>query len=320
MTPLSSSRTSNETSRSASRRSRRPRKRWTKSPARSSPSRSCSVRGLHSHGVHQRVDRPVLQAVRDHHRHLDGHLRIQLAHTVARAGRGSASGSQSSEGRCLTDHGSNVSAGSLARSIAPSPGRATSTALPWAACCARASSRSSSTRASFISPAGVSRRFHPASCPRRTSNTSSPSLSSPDGASLDRTDAVMRQDGRDRHETSRCGKRRAIPRPQHQRIQRRAERWHRFLLLEGFRPTQNAGPERPRDRAGVERRVQRHHRSLRAYRHAAVREHRCHRRIQALRRGPRRARLRRALPEHPRARGPPPTRTPISPASSRSSR
>ena len=34
--------------------------------------------------LHQRADRPVLQAVRDHHRDLDRHLGVQLAHPVAR--------------------------------------------------------------------------------------------------------------------------------------------------------------------------------------------------------------------------------------------
>ena len=48
------------------------------------------VRGVRADGVHQRTDRPVLQAVRDHHRHLDGHFRVQFADAFAGAVRGAA--------------------------------------------------------------------------------------------------------------------------------------------------------------------------------------------------------------------------------------
>jgi multidrug efflux pump subunit AcrB len=45
------------------------------------------VRGVRAAGLHQRPHRPVLQAVRGHHRHLHGDLGHQLADAVAGAGR-----------------------------------------------------------------------------------------------------------------------------------------------------------------------------------------------------------------------------------------
>ena len=49
--------------------------------------RAGALRGVRSDRVHQRADRPILQTVRDHHRHLDRHLRVQFADTFAGAVR-----------------------------------------------------------------------------------------------------------------------------------------------------------------------------------------------------------------------------------------
>ena len=56
--------------------------------------RAGALRGVHSDRVHQRVDRPILQTVRDHHRDLDGDFRVQFAHAFTRALRRFAQGPQ----------------------------------------------------------------------------------------------------------------------------------------------------------------------------------------------------------------------------------
>ena len=48
--------------------------------------RAGAVRGVHADGVHQRAHRPVLPAVRAHHRDLDGDLGVQLADAQPGAG------------------------------------------------------------------------------------------------------------------------------------------------------------------------------------------------------------------------------------------
>ncbi len=48
--------------------------------------------------LHQRPHRPVLQAVRDHHRDLDRDLGVQFAHALARAGRAAAARPRRAEG------------------------------------------------------------------------------------------------------------------------------------------------------------------------------------------------------------------------------
>ena len=49
-----------------------------------------ALRGVRADGVHQRPDRPVLQTIRNHHRHFHGHFRVQLADAFPGVVRGLA--------------------------------------------------------------------------------------------------------------------------------------------------------------------------------------------------------------------------------------
>ena len=67
--------------------------------------RAGAGRGVRAARLHQRPDRPVLQAVRADHRDLDGDLGDQLADAVAGAGRAAAQGARRAEGRADARHG-----------------------------------------------------------------------------------------------------------------------------------------------------------------------------------------------------------------------
>ncbi len=57
-----------------------------------------AVRGVHPGGLRRRPHRPVLQAVRAHHRDLDGDLGVQLADALARPRRAAAEAARREEG------------------------------------------------------------------------------------------------------------------------------------------------------------------------------------------------------------------------------
>ena len=85
-------------------------------------------RGVRAAGLHQRPDRPVLQAVRAHDRDLDGDLGGQLADAVAGARSPAAQGSRRAEGQAHPDASNRASAGSSAASTVLSPAHPTTTA------------------------------------------------------------------------------------------------------------------------------------------------------------------------------------------------
>ena len=78
--------------------------------------RAGAVRGVRAARVHQRPDRPVLPAVRADHRDLDGDLGVQLADAVAGAGGAAAASAHDAPKDCAdARHGPRCSAGSSAR-------------------------------------------------------------------------------------------------------------------------------------------------------------------------------------------------------------
>ena len=86
------SRTSSATSRRACRRARRPTRRCARCPGRSSPSRWCSIAVFVPLAFISGLTGPVLQAVRADDRDLDGDLGDQLADALAGAGGAAAQG------------------------------------------------------------------------------------------------------------------------------------------------------------------------------------------------------------------------------------
>ena len=82
--------------------------------------RAGADRGVRAARLHQRPDRPVLQAVRADHRDLDGDLGDQLADPVAGAGGAAAQGRTTRRRTADPRHGSRCSAGSSAASTGSS--------------------------------------------------------------------------------------------------------------------------------------------------------------------------------------------------------
>ncbi len=120
----------------------------------------------------------------------------------------------------------------------------------------------------------------------------------PDGASLDRTEAVIRRMSDIGLKQPGRGKRGGVSRIEHQRVQRGPEFRHRLLRLKPFEERKTAALSGPAIAGALNQKFALHPGRVRAHRAAAAGHgpgH--HRRLQALRRRPRRPRLRRALSE-----------------------
>ena len=98
--------------------------------------RAGAVRGVRADGVHQRPDRAVLPAVRADDRDLDGDLGVQLADAEPGAGVAAAAAARRAARSRAAGHRPACSAGSSGCSTASSRARRASTPAAWRACCA----------------------------------------------------------------------------------------------------------------------------------------------------------------------------------------
>ena len=115
----------------------------------------------------------------------------------------------------------------------------------------------------------------------------------PDASTLDRTDAVIQRMSAIALEASGREERDLVPRPLHQRVRQRVQRRHRVRDAQGCRRASPRRADRQPDRAGPEPAVRQHPGRVRRDLPAATRAgHRPGRRLQAVRRGSRRCRLR----------------------------
>ena len=156
--------------------------------------RAGAVRGVRADGVHQRADRPVLPAVRADDRDLDRHLGVQLADAEPGAGVAAAAAARRAAGSAAARHRPRCSAGSSGCFNRFFTSRVGVLRQRRGAGAARRGRRARRLRRPDR-PDGrsASRACRTGFVRRRTRTTSSRSRSCPTRATLDRTEAVIRQ-------------------------------------------------------------------------------------------------------------------------------